>query len=158
MDAQLFTFRPIGVIRSPFTSLEDMPIQAARSTAPGCVEVFEPYAPGLLDVEGFSHIILLYVFDRIGEARLVVQPFLDDAPHGIFATRHPARPNPIGLSVVELLRREGLMLYVAGLDVLDGTPLLDIKPYVPQFDRFDATRTGWLRGQEERRPWKPRYE
>ncbi len=158
MDAAAFTFRPIGVIHSPFTRLEEMPIQAARSTAPGQVEVFEPYVPGLLDVESFSHLILLYVFHRIGEARLTVQPFLDDAPHGIFATRHPARPNPIGLSVVELLRREEAILHVAGLDVLDGTPLLDIKPYVPQFDHFEVTRTGWLRGQEEKRPWKPRYE
>ncbi|HEC22109.1 MAG TPA: tRNA (N6-threonylcarbamoyladenosine(37)-N6)-methyltransferase TrmO [Chloroflexi bacterium] len=153
-----FVFRPIGVIRSPFTEREGMPIQSARSEAEGRVEVFEAYAEGLKDIEGFSHLILIYVFDRIEHPALTVRPFLDDAPHGIFATRHPARPNPIGLSVVELVSREGATLHIRGVDVLDGTPLLDIKPYVPQFDHHTATRTGWLKGQEEERPWEARYE
>ena len=154
----MFTFEPIGVIHSPFTTREGMPIQSSRSTARGYVEVFGDYVPGLQGIEGFSHIILLYVFDQAGEPHLIVRPFLDDIEHGVFSTRHPARPNPIGLSVVELLRCEGASLHVRGLDVLDKTPLLDIKPYVPRFDHHAATRTGWLKGQEEERPWEARYE
>lgn len=153
-----FTFIPIGVIHSPFTAREGMPIQSSRSMAEGQIEVFDHYVEGLRDVEGFSHLILLYVFDRAGEPHLTVRPFLDDERHGVFSTRHPARPNPIGLSVVELVRREEGVLHVVGLDVLDGTPLLDIKPYVPRFDHHTATRTGWLTGQEETRPWKASYE
>jgi tRNA-Thr(GGU) m(6)t(6)A37 methyltransferase TsaA len=153
-----FTFTPIGVIHSPFTEQEGMPIQSARSTAEGRVEIDAAYAEGLKDIEGFSHIYLLYVFDRTSETRLTVYPFLDDQPHGVFSTRFPGRPNPIGLSVVELLRREGTTLHVAGVDVLDGTPLLDLKPYVPQFDHHPATRTGWLGDQEGKRPWKARFK
>jgi tRNA-Thr(GGU) m(6)t(6)A37 methyltransferase TsaA len=154
---QAFTFHPIGVIRSPHTQREDMPCQAVRSQAEGTIEVDPRYAAGLLDIEGFSHIILIYVFDRAGSPQLIVTPFLDDRSHGVFATRHPHRPNPVGLSVVELLSRDGPVLHVRGLDVLDGTPLLDIKPYVPQFDHHPASRTGWLQGQEDDRPWQPRY-
>lgn len=152
-----FTFTPIGVIHSPFTEREGMPIQSARSTAEGRIEIDEAYAEGLKDIEGFSHIYLLYVFDRATETKLTVYPFLDDQPHGVFSTRFPGRPNPIGLSVVELLRREGTTLHVAGIDVLDGTPLLDLKPYAPKFDHHPATRTGWLGGQEDERPWKARF-
>lgn len=153
-----FVFRSIGVIRSPFTSLEDTPIQSARSGAGGRVEVFEPFIEGLKDIEGFSHLILLYVFHRAGRPQMVVRPFLDDEPRGVFATRHPARPNPIGLSIVELVSRQRHVLHVRGIDVLDGTPLLDLKPYVPKFDYRAVTRTGWLSGQEEERPWGARYD
>ncbi|GAB4468649.1 MAG: tRNA (N6-threonylcarbamoyladenosine(37)-N6)-methyltransferase TrmO [Anaerolineae bacterium] len=153
-----YTFKPIGLIRSPFTDREGMPIQAVRSDAPGRVEMDGAYVKGLLDIEGFSHLILLYVFHRIEEPELIIRPFLDDQPHGVFATRHPARPNPIGLSVVELIEHDGNVLYIRGVDVLDSTPLLDIKPYVPQFDHHTVTRTGWLKGQEDRRPWQSHYK
>ncbi len=152
-----FTLYSIGLIRSPFSNREGMPIQSARSEVPGQVEVDDAYVEGLLDIEGFSHLILLYLFDRIGEPQLIVRPFLDDKPHGVFATRHPARPNPIGLSVVELVGRSANVLHIRGVDVLDGTPLLDIKPYVPQFDHHAVTRTGWLKGQEDCRPWRSKY-
>jgi tRNA-Thr(GGU) m(6)t(6)A37 methyltransferase TsaA len=154
---QEFRFKPIGIIHSPFVEAEGMPIQSARSETRGIVEVYEDYTPGLVDIELFSHVILLYVFDRAGETRLTITPFLDDNPHGVFSTRYPARPNPIGLSVVELIDRDGPRLHVQGIDILDRTPLLDIKPYLPQFDHYQVTRTGWLTGQEDNRPWKARY-
>jgi tRNA-Thr(GGU) m(6)t(6)A37 methyltransferase TsaA len=157
MSQTQYTFTPIGVIHSEFVEREGMPCQSARSGAEGMVEVFDAYGEGLRDIEGFSHIILIYVFDQSGDPALTVRPFLDDAEHGVFSTRHPNRPNPIGLSVVELIGREGNRLSVKGLDVLDQTPLLDIKPYVPQFDHHPADRTGWLKGQEDQRPWEARY-
>jgi tRNA-Thr(GGU) m(6)t(6)A37 methyltransferase TsaA len=138
-----FAMRPIGVIHSPFTSKEQTPIQAVRSQAIGQVEVFPEYVEGLQDLDGFSHIFLLYVFHRSQGYTLKVKPFLDDNLRGLFATRHPCRPNPIGLSVVRLLARSENLLDVEGVDVLDGTPLLDIKPYVPDFDGHPSTRTGW---------------
>jgi tRNA-Thr(GGU) m(6)t(6)A37 methyltransferase TsaA len=142
-------YRSIGVIRSPFTTVEGMPIQPAGAEGvQGSVEVFAEYAEGLADLEGFSHVILLYHFHRSEGFRLRVTPFLDTASHGVFATRAPARPNPIGLSVVRLLRRDGAILHVQNLDVLDGTPLLDIKPYVPRFDQHPAERIGWLARSE----------
>jgi tRNA-Thr(GGU) m(6)t(6)A37 methyltransferase TsaA len=138
---------PIGIIHSPFTDLAQMPIQPGyTASAPGTVEVFPEYAEGLRDLDGFSHIILLYHLHKAGKARLLVTPFLDSQRHGVFATRAPVRPNPIGLSVVQLNRREGNLLYVDGLDILDGTPLLDIKPYIPGFDERSEHRIGWLEG------------
>jgi len=142
-----FTVRPIGLIHSPFTSPSGMPIQAARSEAIGRVEVYPEYAPGLEDVDGFSHIILVYWFHRAKDFSLSVRPFLDDQPRGLFAVRYPARPNPIGLSVVELVAVDGCILHVQGVDVLDGTPLLDIKPFVPAFDHREGARVGWLNGR-----------
>jgi tRNA (adenine37-N6)-methyltransferase len=130
-----FVMRPIGVIRTPFTELEGMPVQPAFSQAIGRVEVFAEYAEGLQDLEGLSHVILIYA--------LRVKPFLDDVAHGLFATRYPCRPNPIGLSTVRLLSRQDNRLEVEGIDVLDGTPLLDIKPYVPDFDAVTDARAGW---------------
>ena len=124
-----------------------MPIQAAFSEAEGTVEVDPEYADGLEGIEGFSHIILLYLFHRSDGYRLKVQPFLDDVEWGLFATRYPARPNPIGISVVKLLARDGNRLLVSGIDVLDGTPLLDIKPFVPRFDHREEGRVGWLEGK-----------
>jgi tRNA-Thr(GGU) m(6)t(6)A37 methyltransferase TsaA len=135
------------VIRSPFTDLKDMPIQPTGETsASGTAEVLPEYAEGLKDVEGFSHLILLYHLHQVRRQDLTVRPFLDSEPRGVFATRAPTRPNPIGLSVVELLRREGTRLHLAKVDVLDGTPLLDIKPYVPEFDESKDVRIGWLEG------------
>jgi tRNA (adenine37-N6)-methyltransferase len=137
-------YKPIGVIRSGHTGHEDAPIQSVY--AAGCqgrAEVFPEYEAGLRDLEGFSHIYLLYHLHRAGPARLIVMPFLQDVEHGVFATRAPCRPNPIGLSIVTLERREGNILYLDGVDVLDGTPLLDIKPYTARFDRVETTRNGW---------------
>jgi len=135
--------KPIGVIHTPFTDKQQTPIQPTRSQAVGQVEVFPEFADGLQDLEGFSHIILLYVFHQSDGYTLQVKPFLDDQLRGLFATRYPCRPNPIGLSVVRLLARQDNILDIEGVDVLDGTPLLDIKPYVPDFDVRNGTRTGW---------------
>ena len=144
MSDQLeFLMRPIGVIHTPFTDKAQTPIQSSRSQAIGQVEVDLEFAAGLQDLEGLSHLILLYVFHQSVGYRLQVKPFLDDQAHGLFATRYPARPNPIGLSVVRLLARRGNYLEIEGVDMLDGTPLLDIKPYVPEFDVRTETRTGW---------------
>jgi len=138
-------YRPIGVIRSPFCERHGMPIQAAFAEAVrGRVELEPAYAPGLLDLEGFSHLILLYHFHLSGHFRLHVQPYLEDRAHGVFATRAPRRPNAIGLSVVRLEGIEGTTLHIVNVDVVDGTPLLDIKPYVPQFDDRPGARIGWL--------------
>lgn len=135
--------KPIGVIHTPFTDKQQTPIQPTRSQAVGQVEVFPEFADGLQDLEGFSHIILLYVFHQSNGYTLQVKPFLDDQLRGLFATRYPCRPNPIGLSVVRLLARQDNILDIEGVDVLDGTPLLDIKPYVPDFDVRNGTHTGW---------------
>lgn len=143
-----FIMKPIGVIRSPFTEKKLTPIQPVRSHAVGRVEVNSEYAGGLQDLEGFSHIFLLYVFHQAQGYDLKVQPFLDDQLRGLFATRYPRRPNQIGLSIVRLMAVTGNTLEIEGVDVLDGTPLLDIKPYVPEFDVRKDTRTGWY---EERR-------
>jgi tRNA-Thr(GGU) m(6)t(6)A37 methyltransferase TsaA len=139
----VYTLKPIGVIHSPFSDKAQTPIQSTRSQASGQVEVFPEYAPGLQGLEGFSHIYLLYAFHLSEGYTLKVQPFLDDELHGLFATRHPCRPNPIGLSVVRLLARQDNILDIEGVDVLDGTPLLDIKPYVPDFDVRTDVKTGW---------------
>jgi tRNA-Thr(GGU) m(6)t(6)A37 methyltransferase TsaA len=126
-----------------------MPIQAALATGvQGTVEVFPEYAAGLQDLGGFERIWLVYWFDRAKPAQLVVTPYLDTTPRGVFATRAPSRPNPIGLSAVRLLGMAGRILQVDGLDILDNTPLLDIKPYVPAFDVFQAKRVGWCAGVE----------
>jgi tRNA (adenine37-N6)-methyltransferase len=138
-----FLMRPIGVIHSPFTDKKQTPIQPTRSQEIGRVEVFPEFADGLLDLEGFTHIILLYVFHQSNGYTLQVKPFLDDQLHGLFATRYPCRPNQIGLSVVRLQARQDNFLQIEGVDVLNGTPLLDIKPYVPEFDSRTVSRTGW---------------
>jgi tRNA-Thr(GGU) m(6)t(6)A37 methyltransferase TsaA len=138
-----FNLHPIGLIRSPFTDPAQVPIQAALSQARGQIELYPEYAAALADLDGFSHLHLLYVFHRSAGFELRVTPFLDTQPRGLFATRYPKRPNPLGLSVVRLLAVRGCLLDVEGLDVLDHTPLLDIKPYVPQFDERAGVRTGW---------------
>ena len=138
-----FIMQPIGIIHSPYTEREGMPIQAARSQAKGSVEVYPEFAEGLQDLEGFSHIYLLYVFHESSGYTLLAKPFLDDQLHGLFATRYPFHPNPIGLSVVQLITRKDSTLEIEGVDMLDGTPLLDIKPYLPEFDIRTDTRNGW---------------
>jgi len=138
-------FEPIGVIHTTFRSLDEAPGRgtAARG-AKGTVEVFPEFAEGLKDVETFSHIILLYLFDRAWEVRLVRPASPDRTPRGIFASRHPCRPNAIGMTVARLLDRSGNRLEIEGIDVLDGTPLLDIKPYIARFDSFPEANEGWV--------------
>jgi tRNA-Thr(GGU) m(6)t(6)A37 methyltransferase TsaA len=148
MDA--ITLHPIGVIRSPFTELEKMPIQPAGARdVRGTAIVEAVHAAGLEDLEGFSHIYLIYHFHRAQRTELQVVPFLDDRKRGVFATRSPLRPGHIGLSIVELCARDGNRLEIRGVDILDGTPLLDIKPYMPQFDRYDQASSGWMQASRE---------
>ena len=138
-----YQLHPIGIIHTPFSDKTQTPIQASRSQASGTVEVYPEFAEGLQDLEGFSHIYLLYVFHESSGYSLLVKPLLDDRLHGLFATRYPARPNPIGLSVVRLIVRRGNVLEIEGVDMLDGTPLVDIKPYMADFDIRTPTRSGW---------------
>jgi tRNA (adenine37-N6)-methyltransferase len=138
------TYKPIGVVHSPFKEPQNVSIQASASQEAGSIEVYPQYVEGLRDIESFSHIILLYHFHLAKDAPLLVKPFLDDQMHGVFATRSPSRPNPIGISIVQLCRVEANNLHIQGVDILDGTPLLDIKPYVPQFDHRNACKIGWF--------------
>jgi tRNA-Thr(GGU) m(6)t(6)A37 methyltransferase TsaA len=146
MSGQTFTYEAIGVVRTPFESPEGMPIQpAGAQDATGTIEIDEQYADGLQDLSGFSHCLLLYHFHEAdGEPDLKVEPFLDDTARGVFATRAPRRPNPIGLSVVEIDTVAAQQVTVDGIDVVDGTPLLDIKPFAAEFDAPEDTETGWL--------------
>ncbi len=138
------TLRPIGIIRSPHTEPGDTPIQPAYARGiRGLVEVFPEYVEGLRDLEGFSYIYLLFWFHRAGPTRLAIKPYIDDSEHGVFATRAPCRPNRIGLSLVRLVGVEGNTLRIEDVDILDGTPLLDIKPYVRRFHSRDDARSGW---------------
>lgn len=135
----------IGVIRTPFPEAAGTPIQPAYGRgAEGQVWVAEHYMTALDDLEEFERIWLIYWMDRAGAYRAKIVPYRDTHEHGLFATRSPSRPNPIGMSVVRLLRREGRILYIADLDILDGTQLLDIKPYVPEFDAYPDSRAGWF--------------
>ncbi len=138
-------FRPIGTVHSPFTEPAGTPIQSSASEdTAGIVEILPEYREGLQDIEGFSHLILLTYFHLAPGFSLKVTPFLDDRERGLFATRAPARPNPIGLSIVRLEKVEGTRLHIRDVDIVDGTPVLDIKPYVPKFDiRLEAT-SGWV--------------
>lgn len=141
---QQVSYAPIGIIRTPWTEIAGMPLQAvAAEGVAGSIDVDPEYAAGLRDIGGFSHLILLYHLHRIVGFALEVQPYLDTAQHGIFATRSPKRPNPIGLSVVRLVRVDGRTLHIEDVDMLDGTPLLDVKPYVPRFDQRPGERIGW---------------
>ena len=136
---------PIGIIHSEHVKATETPIQPCY--AKGCkgeVEIFPEYAEGLKDVEGFSHLFLIYSLHQAGPALLTVTPFLDDEPRGVFATRYPQRPNHLGLSLVRLVGREGNKLIVKDVDILDGTPLLDIKPFRPLFDVVTKARAGWM--------------
>ena len=136
---------PIGIIHSPFIKPENMPIQPTGATGiAGTVEVFENFRAGLKDLDGFSHIILLYHFHHSHSYKLQVIPFMDTVTRGLFATRAPKRPNAIGLSIVQLNKIEDGVLYIQNVDIVDGTPLLDIKPYVPEFDAHLNARPGWF--------------
>jgi len=138
-------FKPIGVIQTPFKNPEGMPIQPAGAVSvKGTVEVFEEYRAGLKDLDGFSHIVLLYLFHHCQGFNLHIVPYMDSETRGLFATRAPRRPNAIGLSVVQLDLIEDCVLHIQNVDMLDGTPLLDIKPYVPEFDAQVEVRAGWL--------------
>ena len=140
-----FQLKPIGVIHTPFRKSTGVPIQPRLGhNAEGTVEIIPAYREALRDLSGFDRIWLIYWFDRARSPRLRVVPYLDTHAHGLFATRAPSRPNPIGMSPVRLLAVEGCILRIAGVDILDGTPLVDIKPYSPQFDCFPDSKSGWL--------------
>jgi tRNA-Thr(GGU) m(6)t(6)A37 methyltransferase TsaA len=139
-------YQPIGIIHTPFKTPEGMPIQPAGAEGiKGTIEIFSEYEDGLQDLSGFSHILLLYHFHKGKGFNLHVVPFMDSQTRGVFSTRAPKRPNPIGLSLVKLGKVEGRILHIENVDILDGTPLLDIKPYVPEFDKATSVKTGWLK-------------
>jgi tRNA-Thr(GGU) m(6)t(6)A37 methyltransferase TsaA len=138
-------YMPVGVVHSPFKDVEGMPIQTVGAKGiGGTVEIDPQYQDGLKDLEGFSHIFLIYHFHRSKGYSLQVKPFMDDEVRGVFATRAPKRPNPIGISVVRFVKMEGSTLFIEDVDIVDGTPVLDIKPFVPEFDAREVERTGWL--------------
>jgi len=141
-------FKQIGIIHSPFKNKGEIPCQGYKTQEIGEVEVFKEYEKALVGIEGFSHIYLIYFFHKNTGFEPLVKPFLDDKKHGLFATRHFNRPNPIGISVVEILRVKGNIITIKNIDVLDKTPLLDIKPYVPLFDQRNNVRIGWLEGKK----------
>jgi tRNA-Thr(GGU) m(6)t(6)A37 methyltransferase TsaA len=141
-------YRPIGFVRSPFKDLAGMPLQSvAAGDVEGTIEIEPEFVGGLQDIAGFSHLFVIAHLHRGEPGGLVVLPFLDDTPRGVFATRSPRHPNPIGLSTVRLLAVAGSTLHVCNLDLVDGTPVLDVKPYVPEFDHVAADRIGWFTGR-----------
>jgi tRNA-Thr(GGU) m(6)t(6)A37 methyltransferase TsaA len=147
----MLTMSAIGTVRSPFADTTQIPKGCgARHEAEGVLEILAEFEAGLADIEGFSHLYVIWVFDRVEDFDLTAWPPSDDRPHGVFATRSPRRPNPIGLTVVRLLSRHGRQLRVAGLDMLDGSPILDIKPYLSSIPA-EALRLGWLAAAEARR-------
>jgi tRNA-Thr(GGU) m(6)t(6)A37 methyltransferase TsaA len=149
--AATFSFTPIGVVRTPYTDTSQVPKgPGAAHHAEGVIEIAPALEVGLADIEGFSHLLVIWVFDRVDGVELTAWPPSDDRPHGVFATRSPQRPNPIGLTTVQLLGREGCRLRVAGVDMLDGTPILDLKPYLSNVPA-DALRRGWFGEAEARR-------
>ena len=142
---EVITYKPIGIIHTPFNNVEGMPIQPTGAKGvEGIIEIFPEFVDGLKDLDGLSHIILLYHLHLTGDYKLLVKPFMDDEIHGIFATRAPKRPNPIGLSVIKLNRIEGNSIYVENIDVLNNAPLIDIKPFVFDFDSVSDSNKGWL--------------
>jgi tRNA (adenine37-N6)-methyltransferase len=149
MSDDNINYQPIGIIRTPFSNISDMPIQPSGALNVRGELVIKPeFIEGLSDLDGFSHIFLVYHFHQVHNYELIVIPFMDDVSRGVFATRAPKRPNPIGISIVRLISVEGNILTVENVDLLDGTPILDIKPYVPVFDHHEAERVGWLTGSE----------
>ena len=149
MTSDSITMRPIGLVRSPYTETTQIPKgPGAKHDAEGVLEIEPAFEPGLTDIEGFSHLYVIWVFDRATGFELLGTPPTDTRPHGVFATRSPRRPNPIGLTVVQLLRREGTRLFVRGLDMLDQTPILDIKPYLSNIPP-EQLRRGWLAEAEK---------
>lgn len=147
----MFNSQPIGFVSSPYKETSSVPKGlGAKHEADGVLKILPEFATGLADIEGFSHLFVLWEFDRVGGFELLGTPPSDNRPHGVFATRSPRRPNPIGLTVVELLRRDGANLHVRGVDMLDRTPILDIKPYLSSI-QLDKLRRGWLAEAESRR-------
>jgi len=152
----MFSFEPIGRVRSPYRDTSEIPKgPGAEHRAEGTLEIDSKLAAGLADIEGFSHLYVIWVFDRVDGVELTAWPPTDDRPHGVFATRSPQRPNPIGLTVVQLLGRDGSRLRVSGVDMLDGTPILDLKPYLSSIP-VDQIRRGWLAEAENRKPRETR--
>lgn len=146
----MWQMQPIGYVGSPYRNTRDVPKGlGAQHEAEGTLEILAEFEPGLTDIEGFSHLFVIWIFDRAEGSELTATPPSDNRSHGVFATRSPRRPNPIGLTVVELLRREGRVLHVRGIDMLDGTPILDIKPYLSNIPQ-DQLRRGWLAEAEAR--------
>ncbi len=146
----MVTIKPIGIIHTPYNRIEDMPIQPkGASEVEGYILLDEDYIEGLKDLEGFSHIYLIYRFHQAKRTEMLVTPFMDIEKRGVFATRSPLRPNHIGISIVELKRVEGYKIFIEGVDMLDGTPLLDIKPYIEKFDGVKGSRSGWLQASDE---------
>jgi len=144
-------YKFIGIIKTPFNSKEGMPIQPTGAKGiNGVIEINPEFAEGLTDLDGFSHIILIYHFHKADNFHLMVKPFMDDKEHGVFSTRAPKRPNSIGLSVVKLNHIEGNLVYVENIDVLNETPLLDIKPLIPDVDFAEVDRLGWLEGKSNK--------
>lgn len=144
-----FDFQTIGTIRSQYKQLADMPIQAKGSRDSSARVVIVPeFQDGLKDLEGFSHIYIIYPFHQSKGYELMVTPFLDNQPHGVFATRAPRRPNSIGLSIAKICAIQTNIIHLAGIDILDGTPVWDIKPYIERFDRVDSSRSGWMNSSE----------
>ena len=151
----MFSMQAIGYVRSPYNDTQEIPKGlGAKHEAEGVLEILAEFEAGLTDIEGFSHLIVVWAFDRSEGFSLVGTPPSDDRPHGVFATRSPRRPNPIGLTVVELLGREGPALRVRGIDMLEGTPILDIKPYLSNVP-LEKLRRGWLADAEARARMKP---
>ncbi len=147
----MFTSHPIGFVSSPYKTTQEIPKGlGTKHEAVGILQILPEFEPGLTDIEGFSHLFVIWEFDRAQAFELLGTPPSDDRPHGVFATRSPRRPNPLGLTVVELIGREGLLLHVRGLDMLDGTPILDIKPYLSSVP-VEQLRRGWLADAEARK-------
>jgi tRNA-Thr(GGU) m(6)t(6)A37 methyltransferase TsaA len=145
-----FTVIPIGTIHTPFTNLENMPIQPkGAKDVQGCIELLPQYTEGLKDLSGFSHIYLIYQFHKATRTELTVIPFMDTVPRGIYSTRSPLRPNHLGLSIVELISISGSTLQIKGIDVLDGTPVFDIKPFIRAFDQINESLSGWMTASEK---------
>ena len=141
-------FKPIGIIHTPFKTLKGIPIQSSMSDTKGIIEIFSEYQSGVKDISDFSHIYCLYFFDMVKPpVPLQSKPFLENKIRGIFATRTPFRPNPIGISILQILEIKGNKIEVNNADILDNTPLLDLKPYVPHFDNIKTNKIGWLKGK-----------
>ncbi len=148
MNDEKITYQPIGIIHTPFRDLKGIPIQPTfAQKSQGTIELQEEYLDGLKDLDGFSHILIIYHLHLSKGYHLHVTPFLDKVLRGLFSTRAPKRPNPIGISLVKLIKIEGPMIHIEDIDVVDGTPLLDIKPYIRQFDEVEDYRSGWLTGK-----------
>ena len=152
MVTEKIEFKSLGIVESPFEQQLGTPIQGRMAPETSArIRIFAEYAAGLKDLEGFSHIYVFFKFDRAAAGQLLVRPYLDTVEHGVFATRSPLRPNPLGMTIVRLERIEGNCLYVSGIDILNGSPVIDIKPYVPEFDHFEPEKTGWYEQKAQKR-------